>query len=177
MTNEVVAVPRPTTLEDLAEHQDGVVSVEQARLLGVTTGQIAWRRCNGRYRRSRRGVVRIAGGPPTWRQAVRMAALAAGNPVAVSHASAVRVYGLEVPRAVHRRWSRDGRFIELAAPLLRHIRLDGVRGHRCGTWAAGDVVIHAGMPVTSPVRTVIDLSSRLGIDGTGRLVDDMLRRR
>ena len=33
------------------------------------------------------------------------------------------------------------------------------------------------MAVTSPVRTVIDLSSRLGVDGTGRLVDDMLRRK
>jgi hypothetical protein len=143
----------------------------------VTAAQIAWRRCSGRYRRCRRGVVRVAGVPPSWRQAVRMAALAAGHPVAVSHASAVRVYGLEVPPAVHRRWSRDGAFIELAAPLLRHIRLDGVRGHRCGTWARGDVVTHAGMPVTSPVRTVIDLSSRLGVDGTGRLVDEMLRRR
>ena len=114
--------------------------------------------------------------PPSWRQAVRIAALAAGEPVAVSHASAVRVYGLELPPAVHRRWRRDGAFIELAAPLLRHIRLDGVRGHRSGTWAAGDVVVHAGMPVTSPVRTVVDLSSRLGVDGTGRLVDEMLRR-
>ena len=114
--------------------------------------------------------------PPSWRQAVRTAALAAGAPVAVSHASAVRVYGLELPTAVHRRWRRDGAFIELAAPLLRHVRLDGVRGHRSGTWADGDVVVHAGMPVTSPVRTVIDLSSRLGIDGTGRLVDEMLRR-
>jgi hypothetical protein len=177
MTNEVVADPRPPTLEDLAERQDGVVSVQQARLLGVTTGQIAWRRCSGRYRRCRRGVVRVAGVPPSWRQAVRSAALAAGHPVAVSHSSAVRVYGLELPRPVHPRWRRDGAFIELAAPLLRHVRLDGVRGHRCGTWAAGDVVIHDGMPVTSPVRTVIDLSSRLGVDGTGRLVDEMLRRR
>ena len=168
---------RTPTLEDLAERQDGVVSLEQAHVHGVTMGQIAWRRTSGRYRRCRRGVVRIAGVPPSWRQAVRMAALAAGHPVAVSHASAVRVYGLELPTPVHRRWSRDGTFIELAAPLLRHIRLDGVRGHRTGTWAAGDIVVHAGMPVTSPVRTVVDLSSRLGVDGTGRLVDDMLRRR
>ncbi len=176
MTTSDTVERRMPTLEDLAERQDGVVSVQQARLLGVTAGQIAWRRCNGRYRRSRRGVLRIAGVPPTWRQAVRMAALAAGQPVAVSHASAVRVYGLEVPKAVHRRWRRDGAFIELAAPLLRHIRLAGVRGHRTGTWAVGDVVVHAGLPVTSPVRTVIDLSSRLGMDGTGRLVDEMLRR-
>ena len=172
----VAAEARPVTLEDLAERQDGVVSVEQARLLGVRRGQIAWRRSSGRYRRCRPGVVRVAGVPPSWRQAVRMAALAAGEPVAVSHASAVRLYGLELPKAIHRRWRRDGTFIELAAPLARHIRLRGVRGHRSGTWAPGDVVMHAGVPITSPVRTVVDLSSRLGVDGTGRLVDDLLRR-
>ena len=172
----MAAEGRTPTLEDLAERQDGVVSVEQAQLLGVTPGQIAWRRSSGRYRRCRRGVVRIAGVPPSWRQAVRTAALAAGEPVAVSHASAVRVYGLELPAAVHRRWRLDGAFIELAAPLCRHVRLRGVRGHRSGTWMPGDVVVHAGMPVTSPVRTIVDLSSRLGIDGTGRLVDEMLRR-
>jgi hypothetical protein len=176
MTTEAVEA-RPPTLEALAEHQDGVVSVEQAQRLGVTSGQIAWRRSTGRYRRCRRGVVRIGGVPPSWRQAVRMAALAAGEPVAVSHASAVRIYGLELPHAVHRRWRRDGTFIELAAPLWRHIRLRGVRGHRSGRWMPGDVVLYAGMPVTSPVRTVVDLSSRLGVDGTGRLVDEMLRRR
>jgi hypothetical protein len=172
----VAAEARTVTLENLAERQDGVVSVEQARLLGVRRGQISWRRSSGRYGRCRRGVVRIAGVPPSWRQAVRMAALAAGEPVAVSHASAVRLYGLELPHAIHQRWRRDSTFIELAAPLARHIRLRGVRGHRSGTWAHGDVVVHAGMPVTSAVRTVVDLSSRLGLDGTGRLVDEMLRR-
>ena len=35
----------------------------------------------------------------------------------------------------------------------------------------------AGIAVTSPLRTVIDLSSRLGVDGTGKLVDELLRRR
>jgi hypothetical protein len=173
----MAAEGRTPTLEDLAELQDGVVSVEQARLLGVTSGQIAWRRSSGRYRRCRRGVVRVAGVPRSWRQAVRVAALAAGEPVAVSHASAVRVYGLELPTPVHPRWRRDGAFIELSAPLWRHIRLHGVCGHRSGTWMPGDVVVRAGMPVTSPVRTVVDLSSRLGVDGTGRLLDEMLRRK
>ena len=164
-------------LEDLAERQDGVVSVAQAHAAGVTDRQIASRRAAGRYRRCRRGVVRIAGAPPTWRQALRTASLAAGERVVVSHASAVRLYGVELPPAVHPRWRRDTAFIEVAAPDPRHVRLHGVRGHRSGTWDDGDVEERAGMAVTSPVRTVIDLSSRLGVDGTGRLVDDMLRRK
>ena len=167
----------PVALEDLAERQDGVASVAQALASGLTRRQIAWRRAQGRYRRCRRRVIHIAGAPTSWRQKLRIAALAAGDRVAVSHGSAVRLYGLEMPTSVHRRWRRDNAFLELSAPDPRHVRLDGVRGHRSGMWEDGDVRVVAGMPVTSPLRTVIDLSSRLGIDGTGRLVDDLLRRK
>lgn len=166
----------PKDIGTIAERQDGVVSVAQAKRCGLSLGQISRRRSRGQFRRSRRGVVQIAGVPPSWRQAVRMASIAAGQRVAVSHASAVRVFGVEMPRPVHRRWQRDGDFIEVEAPLLRHVRLDGVRGHRSGDWEAGDVEKRAGLLVTSPLRTVIDLSSRLGVDGTGKLVDNMLRK-
>ena len=164
------------TVEDVAERQDGVVSVGQALATGVSRGQITRRRRKGRYRRCQRGVVQVAGVPPSWRQAVRIASIAAGGEAVVSHGSAARLYGLELPRSVHRRWRRDDAFIELAAPLARHVRLDGVRGHRSCTWQPGDVRRVAGVAVTSPLRTIIDLSSRLGVDGTGKLVDEMLRK-
>lgn len=163
------------TLEDVMERQDGVASVATAVAMGVSAGQIARRRKQGRYRRCRRGVVQLAGAPPTWRQAVRIASIGAGAEVAVSHASAVRLYGLELPPATHPRWSRDTAFIEVAAEIGRHVRLLGVRGHRSYTWQPGDVRRVAGMLVTSPLRTLIDLSSRLGVDGTGKLLDEMLR--
>lgn len=173
----VEEVTVPQALEDLAEQQDGVLSVAQARAAGLSPRQIAWRRAQGRYRRCRRRVLHIAGAPPTWRQTLRIAAIAAGDRVAVSHGSAVRLYGIEMPKSEHRRWRRDDAFLELSAPDPRHVRLEGVRGHRSGMWEDGDIGQVAGMAVTSPLRTVIDLSSRLGVDGTGRLVDDMLRRR
>ena len=167
---------RPVALEDVAERQDGVVSVEAALATGLSMGQISRRRRQGRYRRCRHGVVQIAGVPPSWRQAVRIASIAAGDEVVVSHASAVRLYGLELPGCTHPRWRRDNAFIEVEAPIIRHVRLDGVRGHRSYTWQPGDVRRIAGMAVTSPLRTVIDLSSRLGVEGTGKLVDEMLRK-
>jgi hypothetical protein len=165
------------SVEELAERQDGVVSVGHARRTGLSPGQIGRRRATGRYRRCRRGVLQIAGVPPTWRQAIRIASIAAGALAVVSHASAVQLYGLEMPRSVHPRWRRDDAFIELSAPIPRHIRLEGVRGHRSGKWDERDLRTRVSMTVTSPVRTVIDLSARLGVDGTGRLVDDMLRRK
>jgi very-short-patch-repair endonuclease len=160
----------------MAERQDGVLTVAQAVRCGLSLGQIARRRAGGVFRRTRRGVVQIAGVPPSWRRSVRTACMAAGQEVALSHASAVRLYGVELPPAVHPRWARDSSRIEVAAPLPRHVRLAGVRGHRSGAWEPGDVVRHAGMLVTSPVRTVIDLSSRLGVEGTGKLVDELIRR-
>lgn len=164
-------------LEDVAAGQDGVVSLAQAKSSGVTPAQIGRRRAAGRYRRCRRGAVLIAGAPPTWRQQLRLAAIAGGERVAVSHGSAVRLLGLEMPKSEHPRWRRDDAFLELSAPDPRHARLAGVRGHRSGMWEDDDIRQVAGMSVTSPLRTVIDLSSRLGVDGTGRLFDDMLRRR
>lgn len=162
--------------EALAERQDGLLSLAQAHAAGLSSRQIWYRRSTGRYRRSRRGVVQIAGVPPTWRQALRAASIAAGEQAVVSHGSAAELYGLEIPNAVHPRWARDASFLELSAPLARHIRLEGVRGHRSGAWADGDIVRRAGIAVTSPVRLVIDMSSRLGVEGTGRLVDELMRR-
>lgn len=166
----------PVDLAALAERQDGVVTVAQAMRCGLSLGQIARRRACGVFRRSRRGVVQIAGVPPSWRRSVRTACIAAGERVVLSHASAARLYGVELPPAVHPRWARDSERIEVAAPLPRHVRLEGVSGHRSGAWERGDVERRAGMLVTSPVRTVIDLSSRLGVDGTGKLVDELIRR-
>jgi hypothetical protein len=164
-------------LEDLAERQDGVAGVSQALATGLTRHQIWARRRSGRYRRCRRGVVQIAGAPPSWRQAIRIASLAAGEEVVVSHSSAARLYGVELPPSVHPRWSRDDEKIEVSAPLARHVRLDGVRGHRSGMWGSRDVIRRHGIAVTSPVRLVIDMSSRLGVNGTGRLVDELMRRK
>ncbi len=173
---DVAEINGPLGLEDLAERQDGVVSVRQAMATGLSRSQIGRRRAAGRYKRCRRGVVRIAGVPPSWRQAVRIASIAAGEHVVVSHGSAVRLYRVRMPQPVHPRWRRDNEFIEVEAPLLRHVRLEGVRGHRSGMWEDGDIRYVAGMAVTSPLRTVIDLSARLGVEGTGQLVDELLRR-
>lgn len=178
VSSTIEAPPAPTErLEAIAERQDGVASLGQAVGSGVSRRQVRRRRASGRYKRSRRGVVVIAGVPPSWRQRVRIASIAAGEQVVVSHASAARLYGVEKPTSVHRRWRRDDAFIEVSATLTRHVRLHGVRGHRTGTWEEDDLSEHAGMPVTSALRTVIDLSSRLGVDGTGRLVDNMLRKK
>ena len=51
--------------------------------------------------------------------------------------------------------------IEMSAPLVRQIRLDGVIGHRSGTLAGDDIVQRWEFPCSSPLRTIIDMSGRL----------------
>ena len=89
-----------------------------------------------------RGVVRIAGVPPSWRQAVRIASLAAGAASSSRTPARCGSTGWSCRRSVHRRWRRDARSSSSPRPLPRHVRLDGVRGHRSGTWASGDVSPH-----------------------------------
>ena len=105
--------------EDIAERQDGLLSLGQARRAGISPRQVWRRRATGRYRRSRRGVVQIAGVPPTWQQALRAVSIAAGEAAVVSHGSAARLYGIELARAVHPRWRRDAAFLEVSAPIAR----------------------------------------------------------
>lgn len=157
-------------LERIGRRQDGVVSVAQAVESGLSLWQISRRRAQGRYQRSRRRTVVFGGVPPTWRQAVRIAQLAAGTGVAISHSSVARLYGLEPGYT-------DEDCLEVSAVLKRKVRLEGVRAHRTRTWEEGDVIERFGFTVTSPLRLLIDLSSRLGVAGTGRLLDEMLRRK
>lgn len=154
-------------IERRAERQDGLLG--PAELARVGRGAVAHRCRTGRWTRVRRGVVRVTGAPPSWRQAARAAVLSSGPEAFLSHASAARLYSVEsVPEAG---------LLELSAPAERKIRIDGVWAHRLGTLEPGDVVLRDGIRCCSPVRLVLDLSGRLTPELLGRLVDELVRRR
>ncbi|MFN8024444.1 MAG: hypothetical protein U0Q03_23155 [Acidimicrobiales bacterium] len=120
----------------------------------------------GRLRPLRRGVAAVGGAPPTWRQAVRAVLLAAGTDIAASHATAIRLWlGVRL----------DDRTIHVTGRLGRQIVMDGVVGHRSGQLLDGDVVVLDGMPVTSPLRTIVDLSGGVPFVRLGKLFDEFLR--
>lgn len=154
--------------EQWAERHDGLIPNEIAAARGVGRGAMDWRRRTGRYRSIRPGVSAVAGAPRTWKQMVRATAIAAGEGVLVSHATACRLLGGPV---------KDPGWIDLSGPLTRWVRLQGVVGHRTGTLEDGDAVVIDGIPCTSPLRTVIDLSGTLEVPALGKLVDHFLRTR
>lgn len=154
--------------EKWAERHDGLITNEVAAASGLGRGAMDWRRRTGRYRPLRAGVVAVAGAPPTWMQQVRAASLAAGARVQVAHLTAARLLGAPV---------KDTGEIHVSGPLGRWVRLSGVVGHRTGTLEEGDVVRAHGVPCTSALRTIIDISGTLSVRDLGTLLDHFLRTR
>lgn len=126
---------------ELAARQHGVAAVWQLRLRGVARTSIDhWIRTR-RPQRIHRGVYGDASG----RGRIMAAALALGPGAAVSHASALAVWGM--------RPEPDGN-VQVSTPGLGGRRSrDGILVHRRGTL---ERTTWAGIPVTPPARTLLD---------------------
>jgi hypothetical protein len=96
------------------------------------------------------------------------AVLAAGVTAFASHETAAHLSEMPLRRPAA---------IEVTTALERQPRLDGVRMHRSGLLIERDVMTIRGIPVSTPERTIVDLSSRLTELELGCIIDDALRRR
>ncbi len=133
----------------MAELQHGVVSLDQARRVGLTDHQIQRLVDGGRLIRPVRGALLIAGCPATWEQSVMVAVAAAGNGALASHQTAAYLWDLTGFRpdridVVMQRWDRSRQDCAV---------------HESKDLAPQDADRVNGVPVTSPVRTVVDLGA------------------
>jgi very-short-patch-repair endonuclease len=134
----------------LAARQHGVVTRAQLRELGMSDHAIEYRLRRGRLHRVRRGVYAV-GRPQLTRNGVLIAAvLSCGPDAALSHEPAGEVLGIRKRRVGP---------IDVTVPGPRRAA-KGIRLHR-SLLQAGDVVRFHGIPVTSVVRTLLDLAQRL----------------
>jgi very-short-patch-repair endonuclease len=152
-------------LGEVAAHQRGLFSVTQAKQIGVTNAQLLRAEAAGHLRRLRRGVYALVGVPPSRWDDIVGAALAAGAGAVVSHASAAAVHRFE--------YGGTGP-VELTIQRSSYVRPRGVVVHRVADLGPEDVVTERGVLVTSPSRTLVDLSGRLGPVLTEKLVDEGL---
>ncbi len=152
----------------IAERQDGLVSVPQARAAGLSDKAIRHRLEQGRWQRARRGVYTLRGTADTWSRDVLAAILAAGEAALASHATAARLWELPIG---------PERPIEIVVPIEDRRCLTDIIVHRSGCWNELDLAIVHGIPTTSVARTMVDLSNRLGDRRFEELVDEALRRR
>jgi hypothetical protein len=167
-------VARDPEIAALAEAQHGVASRAQLMRLGVTNDAIDHRVRAGRLHVLHRGVYavghRVLKAEGRW-----MAATLATHGV-VSHATAAAVWEwMPVGATIH---------VTVAGDPGRKRRA-GVRIHRSGTLQPDDITAHRGIPVTAPIRTLLDVATTLDgrpleqvLDRAERLIDfGELRRR
>src|SRR4029077_10528564 len=136
----------------LAEQQHGVVARRQLLELGLSSQAIQHRLSKGRLHRVERGVYSV-GRPELNRRGRWMAAvLACGSRAVLSHRSAAALWGIgtELPN-----------WIEISVPVTSVRKRDRVRVHRRPNLRSSDVTVRDGIPVTNPVRTLIDIARRL----------------
>lgn len=140
-------------LGELAAAQHGVVARAQMRALGLGDDAIDHAARTGRLHRVFRGVYAV--GYPTLneRGRLRAAVLACGEGAVISHRSAGVLLGLLDKGPV---------VIDVIAPPSRGRKIDGIGFHRVRPPRRDEVGTVAGIPCTSPARTLVDLAGTVG---------------
>lgn len=161
-----MAVDALAVVGDIASEQWGLLTAAQAKARGVSLQALARLTTHGRLERLSHGVYRIAGSPPHPLEGIRAAWLAlAPSSMAwerarhdvgavVSHRSAARV---------HQVGDLDSDRVEFTTRRRRQTRRHDVKFHVVpldrGDWELVD-----GLPVTTLIRTVVDLT-KSSLDG------------
>jgi hypothetical protein len=149
----------------VAARQHGALSRAQAMDAGMSASTID--RCvnTGVWESIDYGVYRVEGTPPGWRQRLMAACLA--GPAVVSHRAAAALWDFV-----------DCREDVVEVTALRHRRRyrSEVVWHESQHLDDRDLTEGDGIPVTRPLRTVLDLGVVCGVDRLEELLDDGLRR-
>jgi hypothetical protein len=149
----------------IAAQQHGAVDRHQLLEAGISADTLDRRIRKLRLRPIFRGVYLV--GPVVASCAREMAALlACGQHAVVSHVSAARLWQIMLPGT--------GRAaVDVTVPHNDHVRRAGIRAHRSRTMSPGDVTTLAGIRLTTPARTLLDLA---GLTGSGQLTTRQLER-
>jgi very-short-patch-repair endonuclease/predicted transcriptional regulator of viral defense system len=150
----------------LATEQHGVVSRQQLVALRVHPDAIKHRIARGRLHRLRRGVYAV-GSPQVSREGHWMAALlCCGAHSVLSHRTAAELWGLQIGQRSERQP------VDVCVPGEQRYRRAGIRIHRSVRLPAADLTHRNRLPVTSPIRTLIDLASELPASTLERAVNE-----
>jgi very-short-patch-repair endonuclease len=152
----------------VAARQHGLVTLTDLLRCGFSEKAVRTRLRRGSIVRLHHKVFGISGSPETWERRALAAVLAAGDAAIASHWTAARLW--ELPIVANDR-------VDVTVPIERQPRIADVRVHRSGMLVdAWDRAIVKSIPVTTPARSLVDLSASLDDRQLGRAVDDALRR-
>ena len=133
----------------VAAKQNGNITRRQVLDVGLDDGGIAWRVKIGRLFRVFRGVYAAGRRPVTAQEWASAAVLACGSGAALSHGSAMALWGY------WRHWDKP-----YEVTVVGDRRTKGLRVHRSTTLRRRDVTRQLGIRVTTPARTIFDISPR-----------------
>jgi very-short-patch-repair endonuclease len=133
----------------VASGQHGVITVEQLRAAGVDSPAISYRVATGRLHRLFRGVYAVGHARLSNEGRWMAAVLACGAGAVLSHRSAAELWRMLSPR--------NGPVEVTVARRSGRNRRPGIRLHRSTTFTQQETTRRAGIPVTSPARTLADL--------------------
>jgi very-short-patch-repair endonuclease len=141
---------------ELAAKQHGVVSRRQLLGLGWHPQAINHRLRRGRLHTVRRGVFAVGRPNVTVRGHWMAAVLACAPGAFLSHGTAAALWGIgRVPT------NGCEEPIDVTVRAHRRLRCKGIRLHRARRFDGADRAVRDGIPVTSTIRTLIDLATVL----------------
>jgi very-short-patch-repair endonuclease len=146
----------------LARRQHWVVTHRQLARLGFTRAAIAHRLKTGRLFPIHTGVYAVGRRQLSQEGYFIAAVLACGDHAVLSHESAAVLWGILKARM---------RMIEISVPIGSHPRRPGIRVHRRKELA---VTRRKGIPITTPIQTLIDIAPRLDEPRLERAVNEAM---
>ena len=152
----------------LAAKQHGVFSRPQALAAGVTPSALSRRVRKCTWELVMPGVYGVVGSASSLRRSAMASALWAGDESLISHGTAGVLWGIEGARHAK---------VELWVPLPRDPRHELVVVHRGTRVDRADRTTLGRIPITTPVRTLIDLSARMEDDRLLAAMENAFRRR
>lgn len=147
----------------MAKGQHDVIARRQLLDLGFSAKAIKHRVSIGRLHPIHRGVYSV--GRPSLTQHGRWmaAVLACGDGAVLSHSSAAALWRIG--------FEQRG-LVELSLPSQSHRKVPGLRIHRRPSLRPRDITAEYGIPVTTPIQTLIDMALRLDRAGVERMINE-----
>jgi very-short-patch-repair endonuclease len=139
-------------LHHLAARQYSAFSAEQAAACDVSADALFRAARRGDVVRLQTSVFAFAGSPETWERSVMAACLAGGHSAVASHRTAGRIWRLT---------DQSDDTVEITVRRGQRPRLRGVIVHGSADLAARYTTVRRRIPITNPLRTMIDLAAVL----------------
>ncbi|MEA2023547.1 MAG: type IV toxin-antitoxin system AbiEi family antitoxin domain-containing protein [Actinomycetota bacterium] len=159
---------RDRLLAITARNQRGIFTLDQAIAAGLSDRAVRDRVRRGVLERIHPSVFGFAGSEDGWHRQVLAAVLSTREPAATSHRTAAYLWGLT---------SHKPEVIEVAARRHQRVHRQPFTVHESKDLLESDIVAIDGIPVTTAVRTVVDLGASASPRFVERCLDAGLRKK